>query len=97
MPTIHLEDIIVAMRQLNLLHLDLIPWPIFDYQPKHIFVLDKILFAQVLTTILHFNHFGWAFWDGIWAYLEMLHTKGPIFKVFRIISGCCYYCSWGYP
>jgi hypothetical protein len=45
MPAIPLKDIIIALHQLHPLFLDLIPPPIFDYQPKHTFVLDKILFT----------------------------------------------------
>jgi hypothetical protein len=33
--------------------LDLVPPPIFDYYLKHIFVLDRTLFAQALTTSPH--------------------------------------------
>jgi hypothetical protein len=48
-----LEDTVVAFHQLHPLPLDLVPPPIFDYQLEHIFVLDKILFAQTLTIAPH--------------------------------------------
>jgi hypothetical protein len=52
-PVIHSEDIFVALCQLHPPPLDLVPPPIFYYQPKHIFVLNKIIFAQALTTAPH--------------------------------------------
>ncbi len=42
------------MRQLHPPLLDLVP-PIFYYQHEHIFVLDKILFTQVLTIAPHLS------------------------------------------
>jgi hypothetical protein len=54
-PTILLKDIVVAMRQLQPPLLDLVPLPIFDYQHEHIFVLDRILFTQVLAIALRLS------------------------------------------
>jgi len=39
------EDTIITLRQLHPLPLKIVPPPIFYYQPKHIFVLDRTLFA----------------------------------------------------
>jgi hypothetical protein len=41
------KDIVVTMCQLHPLPSDLVPPLIFYYQPEHIFVLDKILFAKL--------------------------------------------------
>jgi hypothetical protein len=38
--------------------LDLVLLPNFDYQLEHIFVLDRILFAQSLTTTPHLSSGG---------------------------------------
>jgi hypothetical protein len=35
--------------------LDLVPPPIFNYQPKHTFVLNRTLFAQALATTPHLS------------------------------------------
>jgi hypothetical protein len=48
-PTFSSKDIIVAMRQLDPLPSNFVPPPIFNYRLKHIFVLDRTLFAQTLT------------------------------------------------
>jgi hypothetical protein len=62
--TIPLENTIVALRELHPTPSDLVLQPTFDYQPKHTFVLHRILFAQTLAITPPFV-FGWAFWDGI--------------------------------
>jgi hypothetical protein len=49
------EDTIVALHQLNPSPSDLVPPPIFDYQPEHIFVLDRTLFAKALATTSHLS------------------------------------------
>jgi hypothetical protein len=54
-PTSFLLDIIVAMCQLHPLFLGLLLRPIFDYQLEHIFVMDRILFAQALATTSHLS------------------------------------------
>jgi hypothetical protein len=58
MPTILLEDTIVALCQLHPLPLDLVPPPIFYYQLEHIFVMDKTIFAQNLATTPHLSSGG---------------------------------------
>ncbi len=45
MQAILLEDTIVALSQLHPLPSDHVPPLIFDYQPKHTFVLDRFLFT----------------------------------------------------
>jgi len=45
------KDIIVTLHQLHPLPFDLVFPPIFNYKLEHIFVIDRILFAQALTTI----------------------------------------------
>jgi hypothetical protein len=55
MLAIPLEGTIVTLCQLHPLPLDLVPPPIFDYQPKHIIILDRILFAQALTIAPHLS------------------------------------------
>jgi len=55
MPTIHLENIVATLRQLNPLLLDHILLFIFYYKLEHTFVLDKILFAHVLATAPHLS------------------------------------------
>jgi len=47
------NNIITALRQLHPPLSNLVPPPIFDYQPKHILVLDRTLFAQALATVPH--------------------------------------------
>jgi len=47
------KDIITTLLQLRPLPSDHVPPLIFYYQPKHTFVLDRILFTQTLTTIPH--------------------------------------------
>ncbi len=47
------KDIITTLLQLHPLPSDHVPPLIFYYQPKHTFVLDRILFTQALTTIPH--------------------------------------------
>jgi hypothetical protein len=44
MPVIPSKDIVVALCQLHPFPSNLVPPPIFDYQPKHNFSLDKTLF-----------------------------------------------------
>jgi hypothetical protein len=51
--TIFLEDTIVALHHLHPPPSNLVPPLIFYYQPKHIFVLDRILFTQALIDIPH--------------------------------------------
>jgi hypothetical protein len=58
MLTIFSKDIIVALCQLHPRPLDLVPPLIFYYQPKHIFVLDRTLIAQALTTTPHLSSGG---------------------------------------
>ncbi len=57
-PTILSEDTVATLRQLHPFLSNLFFSPIFDNELKHIFVVDKILFAQALTIIFHF------FWVG---------------------------------
>jgi len=57
-PTIPSEDIIIAMRQLHPPPSNFVPPPIFNYWPKHIFVLDRTLFAQTLTSTPHLSSDG---------------------------------------
>ncbi len=59
MPTIISKDTIVILHQLHPPS-NLVPPPIFNYQPKHTFILDKIIFAQALTIIplFFFNEFS---------------------------------------
>jgi hypothetical protein len=52
------EDTVVALRQLHPPPLDLVLPPIFDYQLEHIFVLDRTVFAQALTTTPHLSSSG---------------------------------------
>ncbi len=59
MPTIPSENTIVAMFQLHPPPSNLNPSPIFDYLPKHTFVLDRTLFAQT------FNHYSHLFLGGL--------------------------------
>jgi hypothetical protein len=54
MSAIFLEDTIATLCQLHPPPLVLVPPPICGYQPEHIFVLDKTLFAQALPTAPHF-------------------------------------------
>ncbi len=54
-PTIPLENTIVALRKLHPAPSDLVLPPTFDYQPKHIFVLYKTLFAQTLAIAPHLS------------------------------------------
>jgi len=54
-PTIPSKDTIDIVHQLHPLPSGLIPTPIFYYQFEHIFILDRTLFAQVLTTTLHLS------------------------------------------
>jgi len=58
MPVIPLEDIVVALCQLHPFPSSLVPPPIFDYQLKHNFSLDKTLFPQALATTLHLSLSG---------------------------------------
>ncbi len=53
MLAIPLKDTIVALHQLYPPLLNLVLPPIFYYQLQHIFVLDRILFAQTLTLAPH--------------------------------------------
>jgi hypothetical protein len=52
-PTIFSKDIIVALCQLHPFPSDLVLPPIFNYKFEHIFVLDRILFAQALAIAPH--------------------------------------------
>jgi hypothetical protein len=51
-PTIPLKKTIATMFQLDPPPSNLIPSPIFYYQPKHIFVMDRT-FSQALAIALH--------------------------------------------
>jgi hypothetical protein len=57
-PTISLEDTVVALHQLHLLPLDLVLPPISNYQPKHIFSINKTLFTQALPDVPHLSLSG---------------------------------------
>jgi hypothetical protein len=57
-PTIPLEDTVVALHQLHPLPSNLVPPSIFDYQHEHIFVLNRILFAQTLAIVPHLSSGG---------------------------------------
>jgi hypothetical protein len=52
------EDTIVTLRQLHPRPSYLVLPSIFYYQPKHIFVLDNILFPQILTIAPHLSLSG---------------------------------------
>jgi len=54
--TILSKDIVVALSQLHPALLNLVLPPIF--QPKHTFVLDRILFAQALAIAPHLSSGG---------------------------------------
>jgi hypothetical protein len=54
-PTIFSKDTVATPHELHLLPSNLVPPPIFYYQPKHIFVLDRTLFAQALATAPHLS------------------------------------------
>ncbi len=58
MLTMSLENIVVALHQLHPPPSNLVLPTIFYYQFKHIFVLDKILFAQVLIIAPHLSSGG---------------------------------------
>jgi len=47
------KDTVVALCQLHSSSSDLVFPPIFDYQSKHTFVLDRTLFAQAFITTPH--------------------------------------------
>jgi len=49
---------LLPLHQLYPFPFDLVPPPIFDYQPKHIFFLDRSLFAQALTIAPHLSSNG---------------------------------------
>ncbi len=53
MPIIPSKDTIATLHQLHPLLLDFVFPHIFDYKLEHTFVLDRILFAQALTTTPH--------------------------------------------
>ncbi len=53
MLAIPLKDTIATPCQLHPPPLDHVPPLTFDFQPKRLFVLDKILFVQVLAIVLH--------------------------------------------
>jgi hypothetical protein len=97
MPIIPLENIVTTLRELHPLPSNLVLPPTFDYQLKHTFVLDRTLFAQILTTTPHLSSSGLFGMHGIWTSIRMFHTRRPILKVFIIILSYCYYYSWGYP
>jgi len=50
----------------------------------------------VCSSLNHYSSFifGWAFWDGIWTFLRMFHTRKPILRVFKIIPSCCFCYLW---
>jgi hypothetical protein len=57
-PTIPSKDIVVALHQLHpFLSKHVLPL-IFNYQQKHIFILNKTLFVQALTIALHLSSGG---------------------------------------
>jgi hypothetical protein len=47
------EHTIIALCQLHSPLSDLVLPPIFDYQPEHTFVMDRILFAKKLAITPH--------------------------------------------
>ncbi len=52
------KNIIATLRQLHPPPSNLVPPPYFDYQPQHIFVPNRILFAQALATTPHLSFDG---------------------------------------
>jgi hypothetical protein len=52
-PIIFSKDIVVALHQLQPPPSNLVLPPIFYYQPKHTFVLDRIMFGQALAITPH--------------------------------------------
>jgi hypothetical protein len=55
MPSIPLEDTIATLCQLHPLPSNHVFPLVFNYQPKHTFVLNRILFTYALTTIPHLS------------------------------------------
>jgi hypothetical protein len=55
MPTILSKGTISTLCQLLPPPLDLVPSPIFDYKPKHTFILDRVLFTQALAIVPHLS------------------------------------------
>jgi len=95
-PIISSKDIIVTMCQFHPIPLNHVPPLIFYYEPMHTFVLDKTLFAQVLTIVPHLSSSG-IFGMVYEHLLGCSILKRPIFWVFGIIPGYCYSSLWGYP
>jgi hypothetical protein len=58
MLTIFSKDIVVVLHQFHPPPSDLVLSFIFYYKPKHTFVLDKILFFQVLAIVPHLSTHG---------------------------------------
>jgi hypothetical protein len=54
------KDTVASLCELHPFPSDLVPPPIFYYQPKHIFVLDRILFTQALATTPHLSSGGFS-------------------------------------
>ncbi len=52
-PTIPSKGTIVVLHQLHPPPSNLVSPPIFDFQHEHIFILNRILFAQALTSTPH--------------------------------------------
>jgi hypothetical protein len=59
MPIIPSEDSIATLHQLHPPPLDLVPPLIFYYQLEHIFIMDKILFAQALAICIQVGFLEW--------------------------------------
>jgi hypothetical protein len=57
-PVIPSKNTVVALHRLHPPPLDLVLPLIFDYQPKHTFVLNRTLFAQLLTIVPHLSSSG---------------------------------------
>lgn len=78
-PVIPSKNIIVALCQLHPLLWDLVLLPIFYYQPKHNFALDKTLFAQALTTTLRLSSsglFGMVYEHLLKCFIHKTHPRG---------------------
>jgi hypothetical protein len=94
MSVIFSKDAIVALHQLHPFPSILVLPPIFYYQLKHIFVQDKILFAQALTLAPHLSSNGP--FGMVYDIFPNASYHRTILKAFKIILGCHCYCSWGY-
>jgi hypothetical protein len=96
------KDTIVAMYQLYPHPSNLVFPPIFDYQLEHIFVMNRTLFAQVLTITPHlslggflgmvYEHLLGCFIlnDPSLKFLELFQVvvaRGCIFKLMALVLG----------